>query len=307
MGNNFSVVEEKKEEIVKKTVQKEIEKKINLKYFDVAVDIPTVSHKLWNQGYTEDYKYPVMQDRRYDFDVCPARQFRNVHNAYSLLYMISVLLFDTLYFKNKCQYFPDLEKINSLMNHTKQYSMSEVLEMFKTTNLPALDIEIDDELTPFYDMDYYYLMNDDKLIRYCIENEYLVLCNLTCYNTIFHVGKDGKIELPKKENNQFEGMTCILLVGYNETAWIAKFPFGKQWGNNGYGYIPYEYFDRYNRDRWIIDIPKLNRSLKIQTNAETVIPFDTNTDKVQSEQEEVQKSQEKNGETNHEKRSRNFI
>jgi hypothetical protein len=297
MGNKFSSSSE--EEIVKNTVKKELEKKINLKYFDVAVDIPTVSHKLWNQGYPDEYKYPIMQDRRYDFDICPARQFRNIHNAYSLLYMTSVLLFDTLYFKNKCQYFPDLEKVNSSMNNTKKYSMSEILEMFKVTNFPAVDFEMDDEPTPFYEMDYYYLMKDDKLIRYCIENEYLVLCNLTCYNTIFNVDKGGKIESPKEENNQFEGMTCILIVGYNETSWIAKFPFGKQWGNNGYGFIPYEYFDRYNRDRWIIDVPKLNRSLKIQTITDTFVPFEN-----ENKEEKHEKPEESN---NNDIRSRNFI
>ena len=49
-------------------------------------------------------------------------------------------------------------------------------------------------------------------------------------------------------------MIVVTVVGYQEDVWIVKFPFGLHWGENGCGYVPFDYFDRYNRDRWIIDV-----------------------------------------------------
>jgi hypothetical protein len=49
-------------------------------------------------------------------------------------------------------------------------------------------------------------------------------------------------------------MIVVTIVGYQEDVWIVKFPFGLHWGDNGFGYVPFDYFDRYNRDRWIIDV-----------------------------------------------------
>ena len=39
-----------------------------------------------------------------------------------------------------------------------------------------------------------------------------------------------------------------------DDVWVVRFPFGLHWGDQGIGYVSFEYFDRYNRDRWLIDI-----------------------------------------------------
>ena len=51
-------------------------------------------------------------------------------------------------------------------------------------------------------------------------------------------------------------MVAVLLVGYQQNEWIARFPFGHHWGDRGYGYIPIDYFNRYNRDRWLIVVER---------------------------------------------------
>ena len=57
---------------------------------------------------------------------------------------------------------------------------------------------------------------------------------------------------PPSQRDQALGMIAIYVVGYQGRHWIARFPFGLHWGERGYGYIPFDYFQRYNRDRWVM-------------------------------------------------------
>jgi hypothetical protein len=67
-----------------------------------------------------------------------------------------------------------------------------------------------------------------------------IVCGITCYSNIWSAVK-GVIP---KGNGQVIGGHAILLVGYDDSKQLFKFKnsWGSKWGDNGYGYLPYEYY-----------------------------------------------------------------
>ena len=63
--------------------------------------------------------------------------------------------------------------------------------------------------------------------------------------------KDGKVKMPKK-NERTLGGHAICPVGYDDKTGFIKFKnsWGINWGDKGYGYLPYEYIDKYMMDAW---------------------------------------------------------
>jgi len=72
-----------------------------------------------------------------------------------------------------------------------------------------------------------------------------------CFYEIFFVGSDGVVPYPANPD-QIYGGHAICAVGYNNTTKMIKFKniWGKNWGENGYGYLPYEYIDDFLWDAW---------------------------------------------------------
>ena len=105
---------------------------------------------------------------------------------------------------------------------------------------------------PFYRMQYYYVPKDIPTIKQALLQDHLVLANLTLFSN-FLSSRGGVLRFPNS-TDQSAGMIVVTIVGYQDDVWIVKFPFGLHWGENGCGYVPFDYFDRYNRDRWIIDV-----------------------------------------------------
>ena len=65
------------------------------------------------------------------------------------------------------------------------------------------------------------------------------------------VSKTGVIPLPKK-NDALEGGHAICIMGYDDSKKILKFKnsWSAGWGDRGYGYMKYEYIERYCSDAW---------------------------------------------------------
>jgi hypothetical protein len=105
---------------------------------------------------------------------------------------------------------------------------------------------------PFYRMQHYYVPKDATVIKRALQRDHLVLANLTLFSSFLST-RQGVVQPPNQSDTP-AGMVVITLVGYQDGVWIARFPFGVHWGDQGVGYISEEYFDRYNRDRWIIHI-----------------------------------------------------
>ena len=63
--------------------------------------------------------------------------------------------------------------------------------------------------------------------------------------------KTGVVAMPKPKESVIGG-TSICIVGYDDSTKLLKFQhtWGKDWGDHGYGYIPYDYFRTYSGDNW---------------------------------------------------------
>jgi C1A family cysteine protease len=73
---------------------------------------------------------------------------------------------------------------------------------------------------------------------------------IECFSEFDNIGRDGIVPLPGP-NSKSMGGHCICLVGYDDTKRLLKFKnsWGTGWGQNGYGYISYDYF-RHIIDSW---------------------------------------------------------
>ncbi len=63
--------------------------------------------------------------------------------------------------------------------------------------------------------------------------------------------KTGVVPLPKR-GEQSLGGHAICPVGYDDNKGLIKYKnsWSERWGNNGYGYLAYDYIDRYMMDAW---------------------------------------------------------
>jgi len=73
--------------------------------------------------------------------------------------------------------------------------------------------------------------------------------------------KTGLIPMPKK-TDEFQGGHAICIVGYDDQRGLFKFKnsWSKKWADKGYGYLFYEYLQKYCSDAWsatdLIENPK---------------------------------------------------
>ena len=73
--------------------------------------------------------------------------------------------------------------------------------------------------------------------------------------------KTGLIPMPKKKE-QYQGGHAICIAGYDDSKKLFKFKnsWGDGWGNEGYGYLTYDYMKQYCLDAWsatdLIENPK---------------------------------------------------
>ena len=74
---------------------------------------------------------------------------------------------------------------------------------------------------------------------------------IACFREIFYVGSNGIVAYPLNPNDMYGGH-AVLAVGFNEDTQLIKFKnsWGKNWGDDGYGYISYDYVKDYLWDAW---------------------------------------------------------
>ena len=72
-----------------------------------------------------------------------------------------------------------------------------------------------------------------------------------CFYEIFFVGSDGIVAYPANPSQMYGGH-AICAVGYDNNKQLVKFKnsWGRSWGENGYGYLPYKYVEDYLWDAW---------------------------------------------------------
>jgi hypothetical protein len=80
-----------------------------------------------------------------------------------------------------------------------------------------------------------------------------VVAGITLFtgSTADEVSKTGVIPIPNKKEHVVGGH-AIVIVGYDDQARRVKFvnSWGKQWGERGFGFLPYEYVEKYMDDAW---------------------------------------------------------
>jgi C1A family cysteine protease len=72
--------------------------------------------------------------------------------------------------------------------------------------------------------------------------------------------KTGIVPMPKKGERSLGGH-AIAACGYDDEKELVKFKnsWSEKWGDKGYGYLPYEFVERYMMDAWSsVDIEDLN-------------------------------------------------
>jgi hypothetical protein len=104
----------------------------------------------------------------------------------------------------------------------------------------------------FYKMAYYYMPSNKQSMMTALKNNHPVVGNVTVFTNFLKCTK-GNI-VPPTDADDMVGMLAILVVGYDHENWIVRFPFGMHWGDEGVGYISFQYFERYSRDRWVVDV-----------------------------------------------------
>ena len=67
--------------------------------------------------------------------------------------------------------------------------------------------------------------------------------------------KNGVIQMPSA-NERIVGGHAVCFVGFDDGKKLLKFKnqWGKDWGDNGYGYLSYEYADKFLSDAWAISM-----------------------------------------------------
>lgn len=94
-----------------------------------------------------------------------------------------------------------------------------------------------------------------------------IICGIDCYANIWDAA-DGVIPpLPNNGDAEIIGGHSILLVGFDDNRRLFKFKnsWGPSWGDNGYGYLPYDYYIRgHMADIWsLYTVEDLNRPIGI--------------------------------------------
>lgn len=89
---------------------------------------------------------------------------------------------------------------------------------------------------------------------------------IACFREIFYVGSNGIIPYPNDPSNIYGGH-AVCAVGYDDERRLVKFKnsWGKGWGENGYGYIDYDYINDYLWDAWSCSDVNVTRDMLKET------------------------------------------
>ncbi len=111
----------------------------------------------------------------------------------------------------------------------------------------------------------YNIINQDiNSMKQCLYNGYPFTFGIYLFESFEDddtVDDTGIIPLPNKETEELLGGHALIAVGYDDEKRLIKFAnsWGRGWGDNGYGYIPYDYIldDDLTDDLWVLtDISK---------------------------------------------------
>ncbi|HLP88648.1 MAG TPA: C1 family peptidase [Nostocaceae cyanobacterium] len=93
-------------------------------------------------------------------------------------------------------------------------------------------------------------------MRHCLAEGYPFAFGMLIFESFMNPGKKGIISMPKPNQEKSMGGHAMLCVGYSDTdkVFVVRNSWGKEWGDKGYCYIPYDYMTNpeLNGDCWTI-------------------------------------------------------
>jgi C1A family cysteine protease len=121
-------------------------------------------------------------------------------------------------------------------------------------------------------IDSYYRCDDLNALKNSLANNGPTVIGIACFREIFTVGSNGYIPYPANPNEIYGGH-AICAVGYNDQTKLVKFKnsWGVEWGNKGYGLLPYSYINDFMWDSWVaVDLSVDTKTLRERAKDELV-------------------------------------
>lgn len=104
-----------------------------------------------------------------------------------------------------------------------------------------------------------------------LNNNQPIVVGITVYDDFMTMSSaDPIVKLPQQKDQSY-GSHAVTLMGYDlsRQLFIAKNSFGKEWGSNGYFWIPFEYIRTEAFEKWCFDINTQNQILEEKKSSET--------------------------------------
>ncbi|NOQ36480.1 MAG: peptidase C1 [Methylococcaceae bacterium] len=88
---------------------------------------------------------------------------------------------------------------------------------------------------------------DLHTMKHCLAEGYPFVFGLTLFKSFDQVNSHGRVPMPdfdSEEGRESHGNHAMLCVGYKDSieSFIVRNSWGEEWGEDGYCYIPYQYF-----------------------------------------------------------------
>ncbi|SPF37543.1 Xylellain [Candidatus Desulfosporosinus infrequens] len=128
-------------------------------------------------------------------------------------------------------------------------------DVTKFTQTPPSKANLD---APQFKITEYHRVTNLTLLKIALSEGYPLVIGIKVYESFEsdQVAQTGIVPLPK-QGEQFLGGHAVLAVGYKDDAKIqgqgvviCRNSWGENWGDKGYFYLPYSYFNNYVTDMW---------------------------------------------------------
>lgn len=99
----------------------------------------------------------------------------------------------------------------------------------------------------------YYRANNLNEVKKALAGGFPVVGGFLCYANLGKSWSDGIVPLPW---GPVQGGHAVMFTGYNDVTKLVSFQnsWGESWGDNGHGYLPYEFFYRGDvADLWVLE------------------------------------------------------
>lgn len=83
-----------------------------------------------------------------------------------------------------------------------------------------------------------------------------VIVGMSVFESFMTINNKNPIVPMPEEYDYIVGGHAVAIVGYSlpKQQFIIKNSFGAEWGENGYAYMPFEYFNKYVFERWMFNV-----------------------------------------------------